>query len=208
MALLCLVGVAGSCSSDRVETAAPAATSGPRDGSLSGIQRSNPPVVGGIELRDARTDTPFSLMPPKGEVMLVYFGYTSCPDVCPTTLSDVRRVLRSLDADRSGRVTLIFVTVDPGRDTAEVLDGYVSSFVDSNHVVRIEDQTALRDVQRPFGARSELGPKHEDGTYEVAHTGVLYAVNDEGKVAVEWPFGTDSDTIAHDLGILLAATGS
>jgi protein SCO1/2 len=147
-------------------------------------------------------------MPPKGEVMLVYFGYTSCPDVCPTTLSDVRRALRGLGEDRAGRVALTFITVDPERDTASVLDGYVSSFVTPNHVVRIDDPAALREVQRPFGARSELGPKHDDGTYEVAHTGVLYAVNDEGKVAVEWPFGTDSDTIAHDLGILLGATGS
>lgn len=182
-----------------------ASTSTPALGSsISGIQRQDPLKVAGLELTDARSGNPVPLVPPPGEVMLVYFGYTSCPDVCPTTLSDVRRALRSLGEAQAARVSLTFVTVDPERDTTEVLDGYVSSFITPNHLVRIEDPVTLRQVQGRFGARSEVGPKNADGTYEVAHTGTLYAVTNSGTVAVEWPFGTTSDVIAHDLAVLLS----
>ncbi|MCX7619287.1 MAG: SCO family protein [Acidimicrobiales bacterium] len=171
---------------------------------LSGIVRQQPLDVFDVSVTDARTGQTMPVAPPAGELRLVYFGYTSCPDVCPTTLADVRRALRTLPADESGKVSLLFVSVDPERDTAEILDGYVSSFVTPNYLVRLEDPDALAQLESRFGARSELGPRHEDGSYEVAHTALLYAVDPAGKVVVEWPFGTPSDAIASDLKILFS----
>ncbi len=202
-----LILAAGGCGSGAgggrasQETAAQDATATTRG--LSGIVRSEPLVVAGLEWTDARSQQNFLVTPEPGHVNLVYFGYTSCPDVCPTTLSDLRRALRELGEERASQVSLIFVTVDPERDTTEILDGFVSSFVPRNHVVRFTDPAVLAEAQRPFMARSQIGPRSDDGTYEVAHTGLLYAVGSGGTVLVEWPFGTSSDAIAADLATVL-----
>lgn len=151
---------------------------------------------------DARTGAAVPLPPPPGEITLVYFGYTQCPDICPTTFSDLRIALEQVGPE-ADRITTVFVTADPGRDTAEVLDRYVGSFLDRYGVVRIEDPARLKAVETPFQASTAVGPTKADGSYEVSHTALVYAVDASGKVLVEWPFGTTPDAFAHDLELLL-----
>lgn len=144
----------------------------------------------------------FQFQAPPGEVLLAYFGYTGCPDICPTTLADVRDALEELDADDAARVELAMTTVDPERDTPELLNSYVGSFLPRFRVLRTEDPAQLQAAEDAFGARSSV-TKTTDGRVEVTHTGTLYGVTADGTIAVEWPFGTSVDTLAHDLELLL-----
>jgi protein SCO1/2 len=138
------------------------------------------------------------------ELLVVYFGYTSCPDICPTTLNDVGIAVADLPADLAERVSVAFVTVDPERDTAEVLQSYLAHFVDRSVGLRSEDAGELAAAASVFGVQYEVA-EHQPGdtTYDVAHTAVTYVVDDTGTVAVEWPFGFDNQDMTSDLRTLL-----
>lgn len=146
---------------------------------------------------------PMTVRAGAGGLLLTYFGYTSCPDVCPTTLADVRQALERLPAGQRRRVSVAMVTVDPRRDTAAQLNGYLRHFFPRWHALRTTDPVALRRAERPFGAVSRIGPTRKDGTYDVEHSAVLYAVDDRGVVRVNWAFGTSAADIAADLRRLL-----
>lgn len=143
----------------------------------------------------------FSAVP--GGLNLIYFGYTFCPDVCPTTMSDVRRVLAALPEDEAERVEVAMVTIDPARDTAQVLTDYVGNFVDDGVALRTDDDTQLRAATDAFGANYEVRT-NDEGDIEVSHTGDLYAVDDSGTVVMQWPFGTSHGSITRDIRSLLA----
>jgi protein SCO1/2 len=176
--------------------------------SYEGVHRPEPLDVSTVSVTDARDGSPVPITPAAGDVTVVYFGYTNCPDVCPTTLSDLRVALGQLGDDAS-RVNTVFVTADPKRDTAEKLDAYVGSFIDSPYyVVRIDDPARLAAVEAPFQAQSSVSPEKPDGSYDVSHTAWTYAVGPDGKVQVEWAFGTTPDAFAHDLRTLLDQEGA
>ncbi len=183
-----------------------------RSTTLSGVVRADPLEVGAVRLADVTdpglrgaltvdADGRVALVAPRGGLLLVYFGFLSCPDVCPTTLADVRSALGRLDTDDAARIEFAFVTVDPDRDGPEELDAYLRHFTPRFHALR-ESGVALDVALDAFlaSARVEVAA---DGTVEVAHTGVLYAVDDRGIVVVEWPFGTSAESIAADLALLL-----
>lgn len=159
--------------------------------------------VTGPTLPDVSADgEDFTFRADEGEVLLVYFGYTSCPDVCPTTLADLRTGLRQLDQADAGRVDMAMVTVDPGRDTDEILTGYIQSFVDGAHALRTEDNGRLTEAAEAFGAAYGAA-MNEDGELEVFHSGFLYAVDDQGRLQVTWPFGAPPEDFSHDIELLL-----
>ncbi len=188
MLALALSGCAGGGARDALKGRAPAGAA----------------YVGHLSMTEPfpdRAPNAFRFRAPAGHVMLVYFGFVSCPDICPTTLSDVRKALRAL-GDDSSRVDLAFVTVDPQRDTPEVIGPYVRSFVPAGHALRPVTQSELGRVQAAFGATSSV-TKKADGEINVSHTAVTYVVDANGKVLVEWPFGTPSADMIHDLRILL-----
>lgn len=169
---------------------------------LSGFVRTPLPSVGDVSLPDASSgDAPFQMVAPEGELLLVYFGYTSCPDVCPTTLADLRSALAEL-GDEANKVTVAMETIDIERDTGEIISRYVQSFVADAHGLRARDDTTLRAATDAFGADYGVTVT-EDGEYEVMHTAHLYAVDDQGRIQVTWAFGTEPDTIAKDIRILL-----
>lgn len=171
---------------------------------LSGFVREPLPVVGDATLPDASAGgAPFTMKASEGELLVVYFGYTSCPDVCPTTLADVRTALGELGDDAED-VELAMATVDPTRDTDDVITGYVRSFVPTAHALRTDDDAALREVTEAFGAYYEVSIG-EDGAVEVVHTGHLYGIDDRGRLRVTWPFGTEPAALADDFEILLRA---
>lgn len=172
---------------------------------LAGFVRTPLPDVGGTSLPDVSAGgESFAMRAEPDGILLMYFGFTSCPDVCPATLADVRSALRDLGEDAQ-RVALAMATVDPGRDTAENLSNYVQAFVENAHALRTEDDVALRKVATAFGADYEVIVA-DDGSVEVGHTAHLYAVDADGLLQVTWPFGTASAEIASDLRTLLDST--
>jgi protein SCO1/2 len=169
---------------------------------VAGVERQPPPDVSSVSLPDASQEgQPFTTVPDDGDVLLVYFGYTSCPDVCPTTMADVSAARADL-GDEADRVDLAMVTIDPERDTAETLTVYVQTFVEEGHALRTDDPAALRGAAGAFGADYAVttGPS---GAPEVSHTGSLYAVDDTGHMVLQWPFGTPAEDVAADLDRLL-----
>jgi protein SCO1/2 len=178
---------------------------------LAGVVRTPALDVSAVELPNASgtEPVPTAMRADDGEVLLVYFGYTSCPDICPTTLSDISVALGDLSPDLAERVTVGMVTVDPERDTAEVLSGYLGHFFERSMALRTEDPDALATAASAFGVRYEVA-EHEagDDAYEVSHSAVTYVVDDTGTVLVEWPFGFESADMAADLTAVLERTGS
>jgi len=176
------------------------------DNQLHGFVRSPPQRVGAVALPDVarHAPAPLALRARPGQLLLVYFGYTFCPDICPTTLADLHDALGRLTPAQRSRVAVAMVTVDPHRDTPKVLNGYLSHFFASWHALRTTSPATLRRAERAFGARSHIGPKDRHGDYSVSHTAEVYAVGPDGVVRVEWPFGTASADIAADLRTALA----
>ena len=159
---------------------------------LVGLTRDPEPQVDGTPLPDvADGGAPFALRAPPGGLLLVYFGYTNCPDVCPTTLSDVKVALADLGADAE-RVSLAMITVDPARDEP-VLAEYVRSFVPDAHALATDDAATLQAVAGPFGV-VYLVTTTPTGDVEVAHSSYLFAVDDAGKLVLTWPVGVDAET--------------
>lgn len=175
---------------------------------IHGIVRDDPLDVGAVVVTDvtesgayAEHEPGFTMKARPGSLLVVYFGYTNCPDLCPTTLALVRAARRELGNDGT-RIDLAMVTVDPERDTAEVLDGYLASFTDQFHALHPSSSEELTTAQDAFLATSSIRT-NSVGEIEVGHTATTYVVNDEGRVVVEWPFGVDKNTMVNDFRILL-----
>lgn len=190
--LLALVaGALAACSSGAPQT-------------LQGIERTPAIEVAGAALPDATTGEPFELRGAPGGLLVVYFGYTSCPDICPTTMSDLQVAIGDLDAARAARVQVAMATVDPERDSRDLLRQYIAHFFSDGHALRTDDPTVQVSVQQTFGVAVEIAPHQPGEDYEVGHTAVAYVVDDTGRVAVEWPFGMKPDAMTADLKLLLA----
>jgi len=175
---------------------------------LSGHVPANSATVGAIalpEVHAGRGSAPFRLQPAAGRLLIVYFGYTTCPDVCPTTLADLHRALEHL-GDEARRIEVAFVTVDPARDTPDLLAPYLAAFVTAGHPLRPAGETDLAQAEHAFGAISSV-TRDAEGEIEVSHSGTMYVVDEAGKIADEWSFGTSAEAMAHDLRILLARRG-
>lgn len=154
--------------------------------------------VGDIALPDVSDGgAPFTLRADPDGLLLVYFGFTSCPDICPTTLSDVKSALSGL-GDARDRVAMAMVTVDPERDLDAILGGYLRFFVPDGHALRTGDDRLLRTAADAFGADYDV-IKTADGAVEVTHTAYLYGVDATGEIAIVWPFGAEPDRIRSDV---------
>lgn len=172
------------------------------DAALSGIVRDPAPQVDLVSLpslSDPGSDVEFRA--DEGGIQVVYFGFTNCPDVCPTTLADLTVALRMLEPEQADHVDVVMVGVDPARDN-EVLDQYVKTFI-SDAVAAGSDDTELLDAAgEPFGASWEVRTV-DGGDIEVDHSPFLYAVDDQGRLVLTWQFGASSQDIADDLSTLL-----
>ncbi len=185
--LLAAITVMSSCGEDR---------------ELAGYVRDPAPAVDAVAIPDlSQGGTEFTLSANDGELLVVYFGYTNCPDVCPTTLADYRQAKRKLSDDDRAKVDLAMVTIDPERDIP-VLSDYVQSFDDEAHTLGTDDQAALLSVAEPFGVSYQV-VTNDAGEIEVGHSSQLFVVNDQGELVLTWQFGTTADDIAADLEQLL-----
>lgn len=174
------------------------------DRQLAGVVRTPHPRVD-LEtlpsLTEPGTDVEFRAEP--GGFQAVYFGFANCPDVCPTTLADWTVALRRLPADVADQVDTVMVTVDPDRDL-DILPGYIESFVDGAVAAGTDDDARLAAASAPFGVRYEV-TTDADGEVDVAHSGFLYLVDDQGELVISWPFGVTSIEMATDVAQLFDA---
>jgi protein SCO1/2 len=172
---------------------------------LAGMVREPAPDVSMISLPNASDGgSPLAMRARPDALLIMYFGYTSCPDVCPTTMADVSIALENLDADERRRVAVAMATIDPGRDTGELLTKYVRTFVPGANALRTDDPAALRAAADAFGADYRVTQTGAGEPPEVTHTGWLYVVDDRGRLRLQWAFGTKHQTITSDLRLLLA----
>lgn len=138
----------------------------------------------------------------KGTPSLIFFGYTHCPDVCPTTLaeSDAWKSELGLSPEQ---LRTIFVTVDPARDTKEVLADYLGSFPGVIGLVGTEQQTA--DAKASFGVMSEATAPDADGFYLVNHTASVFLINKDGEFEGTIAYGEAKDTAVAKIKKLMAS---
>ncbi len=155
----------------------------------------------GFSLTDPQGQTR-SLADFKGKVVLVFFGYTQCPDVCPTTLLSMREVLNRLGDDGS-RVQVVFITLDPARDTAQLLAEYVSAFHASFIGLRGDEATTAATA-KDFKVFYSKQPGTTPGTYSIDHSTGSYAFDPQGRLRLLVRHGETPDNVAADLKLLLA----
>ena len=137
----------------------------------------------------------------KGQVLVVFFGYTQCPDVCPTAMLELAAVKQALGAD-GARVQGVFVTVDPERDTPEVLRAYVSNFNPDFVALRgsLEETKAAAKAFKVFFAKV---PGKTEGSYTMDHTAGSYIFDESGKVRLFVRYGGGAEPLKSDLALLL-----
>ena len=141
----------------------------------------------------------------RGKVVLVTFGYTQCPDVCPTTLQDLNLAVRKLGPDAS-RVQVLFVTVDPKRDKPEVLREYVPAF-NPSFLGLYGDEAATRKVESDFKIYAAERPGKTPETYTVDHSAQTYAYDPQGRLRLVIGYGFTPEAMASDLRLLLNTQG-
>ncbi len=138
----------------------------------------------------------------KGKVVVVFFGYTQCPDVCPTTLTELAEVRKQLGAD-GAKVQPIFVSVDPERDTADLLKAYVGNFGADNIALRgTPEQTAA--MAKEFKVFYAKVPGKTETSYTVDHTAASYLYDPQGRVRVYSRYGSGPEALGHDIKRLLS----
>ena len=169
-----------------------------------GTQSESGPSVGG----------PFTLVNHEGETvteedflgkyMLVFFGYTYCPDVCPTALSDMAAALDMLGDEKAKQITPVFISVDPARDTPDHLAEYVSFFHSRTvGLTGSEEQikAAAREYRGYYRLNEPTGDDPQD--YLVDHTSIIYLMGPEGKLVTHFSHGTDPKAMAERIGQIL-----
>jgi len=138
----------------------------------------------------------------KGKVVLMFFGYTQCPDVCPTTLTEMQQVMTLL-GPQADKVQVLFVTVDPARDTDAILKQYVPAFDPRFLGLRPADEAALEKVTKDFKIYYKKVPGSSPGSYTIDHTAGSYAFDPEGHLRLYIKHAQGPETLAHDLKELL-----
>lgn len=146
----------------------------------------------------------FSLKRQRGKVVLLYFGYTKCPDVCPTSLGVIAQALNELGKDELKSVQAVFVSVDPKRDNYKVLDDYVRYF-HPNLVGVTGSASEIAEVAKQYGVRyEEVALEGSSFGYAVNHSAKTYLITPEGKLRFVFPHETPPFVILEAIRYLLA----
>lgn len=138
----------------------------------------------------------------KGKAVVMFFGYTQCPDICPTTLTEMQQVMTLL-GPQADKVQVLFVTVDPDRDTAAILKQYVPAFDSRFLGLRPADQAALEKVAKDFKIYYKKVPGTSPNSYTMDHTAGSYAFDPEGHLRLYIKHAQGPETLAQDLKELL-----
>ena len=140
----------------------------------------NPSKLGGnFELISHKGEA-FQLIDIKGKVGIIFFGFTHCPDVCPNTLLEIQRLIVALD-DQAEEMKVLFISVDPKRDTPEKLDSYVSYF-NKNIIGLTGSEEDIAKVLKQFNASVKFSGDTSSDTYNVEHTANMFLINKQGDI--------------------------
>jgi protein SCO1/2 len=180
---------------------------------ISGCERAAPPHhFNAIDLTGARyaqgfnlpdfDGKPRTLADFKGKVAVVFFGYTQCPDACPTTMAELAGILKTLGPDAS-RIQVVFISVDPSRDSPALLKGYVTNFRPDFLALR-GDEAQTRAVIKDFKLIVEKVPGKTPDSYTIDHTAGTYIFDPQGRVRLFASQSLDPALLTDDLKALLA----
>ena len=189
-------------------TACAPSSGGPASGEFQGDPL---PIV--IERPDfTLTDTggrAYSLLEEtRGRVLLLFFGYTWCPDVCPIHMANIGQVMKTIPAEDRHRVEVVFVSTDPARDSPERIREWLDVF-DPSFVGLRGDLEEVNRIQNQVGLPASVADEpDEDGNYLVGHAAAVLAFSADGPARLRYPFGTRQSAWAHDLPRLIAQSGS
>jgi protein SCO1/2 len=144
-----------------------------------------------------------SLSDLRGKVVLLFFGYTFCPDVCPTTLGDLKRVRAEL-GDKADQLAVLMVSVDPERDTPEVLSRYMAAFGEG-FIGLSGDEATLRRIGKEYGLYYQRqGAADSSAGYLVDHSSATYLVDPSGQLRMVYGYGTPSEVFVPDIERFMA----
>jgi protein SCO1/2 len=181
---------------------------------LAACQPAQPPAFQATDITGAAFARDFSLTDHngkvrtladfKGKIVAVFFGYTHCPDVCPTTLSDFAAALQQL-GPQAERVQVIFVTVDPERDTPDLLKQFVPAF-NPGFLGMYGDEDTLKRLAKEYKVVYQKTSVKGAGDYLIDHSAGTYVYDPKGRLRLLMPYGSSPDAIAQDLRMLLATS--
>jgi len=197
--VVAILMVAAGCrmeAPERSEAAARAADTG-----LRGLVMPDPPPRPDFVLADARGGEFDFRAETDGHLTLLFFGYTHCPDVCPIHMSSIAEVKRDLGGDLARNLQVVFVTVDPARDTPERLRAWLGAF-DAEFVGLYGESETVNAIQLELGLPPAVIPDSTASDYMVGHGSPVLAFSADNRLLVRYPFGTRQEDWRHDLPIL------
>jgi protein SCO1/2 len=174
---------------------------GPKPHQWNGSPYQNPKPAPEIILMDTQGEE-FKLSEQEGKVVLLFFGYTYCPDVCPATVAEMRIVFDQL-GENADRVVFGFVTVDPERDTPDVLESYLSRHGAQFYGLR-GDLEQLEPIKAAYGVYAEKDSQDLQN-YLITHTARVFLVDTEGILQTNYSFGTYPEEILADVQYILSS---
>lgn len=194
---------AGNTDSAAGQTFVPNHAASAHNNGMNATDVSQEPIGGDFTLTDGQ-GRPFSLSSLKGKVVILSFGFTNCPDVCPTQLLVYHEAIAQL-GEEGKDVEVVFVSIDPERDTPDLVGRYVAQF--SPKFIGLTDEPsggALTSVKQQYRIAAEKTEIKSDKLYAVEHTSGAYLIDKAGNVTHFAPYGIEAPQLAEDLKKLLA----
>lgn len=170
---------------------------GPRE--LHGFVLEQPAPIGNFQLTAAHNNEPVALSDFRGQIVLLYFGYAYCPDICPMTSLQLAKARAALPERFQDDVQVLMVTVDPERDTPEKLTKYLQHF-DESFIGLTGTHEEIAAAAAPIGIFYERRDSDDSEKYFVDHTATVAVLDRQGLLRSVWPFGVTAEEIASDLG--------
>ncbi len=161
----------------------------------------DPPAPASDFTLSANAGTTFQLSEQHGKTVLVFFGYTHCPDVCPTTLYDFKQI-KALLGNQADAIRFVFITVDPERDIIEMLGEFVTAF-DSEFIALSGTLDELQPVYAAYGVYRQKNDVGSAAGYLMDHTARVYVIDPNGNLRLTFPFGMAPEAMAQDLAHLM-----
>lgn len=160
------------------------------------------PVPAAFEFTLTSSDgTAFQLSDNRGKITLLFFGYTYCPDICPTTLAELKMVMELLKSD-ADKVQVVFISVDPGRDTSEKVQKYAERFYPT-FIGLSGTEEDLAPIWSSYGVFREVVEGTSETNYIINHTARVILIDKTGNMRLSYGFQTPPEDIAHDIKLLL-----
>lgn len=201
LVLIALTLLLSACAS--APAAAPTVASTETDVPTAGTLIDPPKPLSDFTLASSEGGKPLSLSQLRGKPVLLYFGYTFCPDVCPTTLAEFIRVKKDL-ASRADQLAVLMVSVDPERDTPAVLERYMKAF-DPSFIGMTSDEATLRRIGGEYGLfYQRQAVSGSSAAYLMNHSAASYLIDPQGQLRMIYSYGTPHTVIAPDVERLLA----